>query len=237
MKLRLPLFIRIAFVLLAIQSVWSQPKTTVKVIGITDGDTVTVLDSKKQQLKVRLAGIDAPEKNQDFGAKSKLNLSELAFGKTVTLISRKVDRYGRLVGKLLLDDRDLNLEQVRAGLAWHFKEYANEQSVEDRKLYTDAEKSARKSKLKIWSVADPVPPWNFRKAGRSSAAPIIGPRTVYTNSAPSSAPVGAIIGNRKSMIFHTPGCHSYSKVAEKNRVYFSSRKAAEAAGYRAARNC
>ena len=110
-----------------------------EVVGVTDGDTITLVDREKRQVKVRLAGIDAPEKRQPFGQKSKASLSELAYRKTVTVITGKTDRYGRVVGKLLADGQDVNLEQVRRGMAWHYKAYEREQSAVDRVAYAAAE--------------------------------------------------------------------------------------------------
>lgn len=133
------------------------------VIGIADGDTITVLDTNKQQHKVRLQGIDAPEKSQAFGKTSRQHLSQLVFSKTVTIEFEKIDRYQREVGKVLVNDSDANLEQVRNGMAWHYKKYEDEQSAEDRQSYSAAEKSARSFKKGLWLEDNPVPPWEFRK--------------------------------------------------------------------------
>ena len=91
----------------------AQPQAiTGKVVAIADGDTLTVLDASNRQHKIRLDGIDAPESSQDFGSRAKQSLSDLVFGKTVTVISSKKDRYGRTLGKVTLDGRDINLEQT-----------------------------------------------------------------------------------------------------------------------------
>lgn len=149
-----------------------------KVVAVADGDTVTVLDASQQQHKIRLAGIDAPEKKQDFGVKAKQNLSDLVFGKAVSVFGSKIDKYGRLIGKIVINGRDINLEQIKSGFAWHYKQYENEQSAADRTAYADAEIAARKSKVNIWSVADPVAPWDFRsKRSRTESRRYIrGPR-------------------------------------------------------------
>jgi len=133
------------------------------VVRIADGDTVTVLDSSNTQWKIRLMGIDAPEKKQAFGSKSKQHLSDLVFNKQVKVDYSKKDRYGRTVGKLLVNGVDANLEQVKAGMAWHYKKYQKEQSVEDRNLYAQAEDEARAGKRGLWIDKDPVPPWEFRR--------------------------------------------------------------------------
>src|SRR5574340_1302510 len=89
-----------------------------QVVGVTDGDTVTVLDEQRQQHKIRLAGIDAPEKRQPFGQRSKETLSDAVFGRSVSVEWDKFDRYGRIIGKIVVDTKDVNLRQVEAGLAW-----------------------------------------------------------------------------------------------------------------------
>ncbi|MDP3137336.1 MAG: thermonuclease family protein [Burkholderiaceae bacterium] len=139
-----------------------------RVVGVADGDTVTVLDDRKVQHKVRLAGIDAPEKGMPYGQRSKQYLSNLVFGKTVTLEGDKVDRYGRTVAKVLLNGRDVNLAQIAAGMAWHYKKYEREQSSNDRLLYGAEELDARAARRGLWGDPQPVAPWAWRaeKHGR-----------------------------------------------------------------------
>ena len=139
---------------------------TGRVVRVTDGDTIVVLDANKQQHKIRLQGIDAPERGQDFGTKSKEHLSELVAGKTVEVDYSKYDRYGRTLGMVLLNGEDVNLEQVEVGLAWHYKKYQGEQSNADRVKYSDAELEARRHKLGLWHDPNPVPPWVYRQAKR-----------------------------------------------------------------------
>jgi endonuclease YncB( thermonuclease family) len=134
------------------------------VVGIADGDTITVLDANRQQHKIRLAGIDAPEKAQPFGDRSKQNLAALFFDKQVVVESNKQDRYGRTVGKVLINGTDANLAQVKAGMAWWYREYAKEQSATDRRLYEQAEQQAQGQRLGLWADKNPTPPWDFRHA-------------------------------------------------------------------------
>jgi endonuclease YncB( thermonuclease family) len=134
-----------------------------RVIGVSDGDTITVLDATNTQQKVRLSGIDAPEKAQPFGNRSKESLSELVFGKNVTVDSEKRDRYGRNVGKVLVNGVDANLTQIQRGMAWHYKAYEREQPPSDRKVYSEAEVDAKTARLGLWSDPAPVPPWIFRR--------------------------------------------------------------------------
>lgn len=134
------------------------------VIGIADGDTITVLDSAHAQHKIRLSGIDAPEKAQPFGQRSKQSLSSLVFQQRVTVEWSKQDRYGRIVGKVITPNgTDANLEQIKRGLAWHYKQYEREQPPADRVVYGQAEEEARGSRVGLWSDAQPVPPWEYRK--------------------------------------------------------------------------
>jgi len=138
-----------------------------RVIGVTDGDTVTLLDASKTQYKIRLSGIDAPEKSQPFGNRSKQSLSDLAYNRVITVEWSKKDRYGRTVGKLVAHDgKDINLEQIRRGLAWHYKAYQREQSPEDRVRYAKAEEAARAQGVGLWRDAQQVPPWEYRKMKR-----------------------------------------------------------------------
>lgn len=139
-----------------------------RVVGISDGDTVTVLDDTNTQFKVRLLGIDAPEKNQAFGNASKRNLSDLVFNKRVFVEYKKQDKYGRTLGKIMVNGLDANLEQVKSGLSWHYRKYQMEQFDDDRILYAQAEEQARSAKRGLWVDADPIPPWDWRKARRSN---------------------------------------------------------------------
>ena len=139
-----------------------------KVIHVQDGDSITVLDDTRTQHKIRLTGIDAPERRQAFGNVSKESLAEQVAGQSVAVEWDKVDRYGRKVGKVLLAGMDSNLVQIKRGLAWHNKQYEREQSPADRQSYAAAEAEARAAKLGLWRDAEPTPPWEFRRKGRNS---------------------------------------------------------------------
>lgn len=139
-----------------------QADITVKVVGIQDGDTITVLDAANSQHRVRLTGIDAPEKRQAFGQQSKQALSDCAFGKLAIIEGDKFDRYRRLLGKVVVDGEDCNLRQVKLGLAWHYKKYEREQPMLERLRYSREERRARESLLGLWIDPEPTPPWDFR---------------------------------------------------------------------------
>ena len=139
---------------------------TGRVVGIADGDTLTLLDATKTQHKIRLAGIDSPEKIQPFGQHCKKSLSDLAYDRVATVETSKLDRYGRAIGKVWVDSQDVNLEQIRRGCGWHYKKYQNEQSPEDRLSYNSAEELDRANRIGLWADQDPVPPWDWRHTRR-----------------------------------------------------------------------
>ena len=133
-----------------------------KVVKVSDGDTIHALDQSNEKHKIRLSGIDAPEKKQAFGQISEENLSDMVAGKFIEVEYSKRDQYKRIVGKLVKDGLDINLQQVKDGYAWHYKHYQNEQSPKDRELYSSAEIEARNKGIGLWS-APVIPPWEFRR--------------------------------------------------------------------------
>jgi len=136
---------------------------TGKVVRVVDGDTLVVLSEGDAQHKIRLAGIDAPERGQPYGRTSKSHLSERVAGRFVVVDWQKRDRYARIVGKVVLAGEDVCLEQVEAGLAWHYKRYQAEQTPADREAYAQAEEEAREARRGLWAEPDPVPPWEWRR--------------------------------------------------------------------------
>jgi micrococcal nuclease len=129
-----------------------------KVVHIADGDTITVLHDR-EQVKIRLYGIDAPEKAQPFGNRAKQMTGDLAAGKVVTVKPRDKDRYGRTVAEIILPDgKNLNRELVGAGMAWHFVRYAKN----DKEL-AQLEADAKANKRGLWTDPEPVPPWEWRR--------------------------------------------------------------------------
>jgi len=196
------------------------------------GDTITVLRERRPET-IRLNGIDAPEKGQAFGERAKQFTAQLAFDQVVLVAVRDHDRYGRTVADVLLSDgRSLTHELVRNGYAWWFRRYSS-----DARLVA-LESEARAAGRGLWADAHPVAPWDWREAQRQLAGN--PPATALVTPAPSETPRavaanGSIIGNRRSRIYHRPDCPNYADVASQNRVSFAT--AAEAAGYRIARNC
>lgn len=138
-----------------------------RVVHVADGDTITVLDAGKVQHKIRLAGIDAPEKAQAYGQRSRESLDELVAGRTVIVETTKKDRYGRSVGKILVNGRDINIEQIRRGMAWFYRHYERELSASDQQSYDRAEVEAKDYRRGLWADKNPTPPWDFRQKKRS----------------------------------------------------------------------
>lgn len=130
-----------------------------RVVGVTDGDTLTLLSGRKQ-IKVRLADIDAPERKQPFGRRAGETLSALAFDKQARVVEVDTDRYGRLVGRVYVGAVDVNAELVRQGMAWVYRKYAK-----DPALY-EFERTARAKRRGLWHDTEPVPPWEWRSAKR-----------------------------------------------------------------------
>lgn len=132
------------------------------IVGVTDGDTVTLLDTNHTPIKIRLAGIDAPESRMPYGQKAKAYLASLVFDKDVVAVTRKQDRYGRTIATLLVAGQDANLAMVEAGLAWHYKQYAKEQPKAEALAYAQAENVARERHLGLWQDEVLVAPWDWR---------------------------------------------------------------------------
>ena len=196
----------------------------VRVIRITDGDTLVAIDSNRIEHNIRLIGIDAPEKNQAFGNRSRQSLANLASGKDVNIEWSKKDRYGRLIAYVRLGNTgpceppacqagilEVNLAQVAGGFAWHDKEYERDQRPRDRTLYSRAEQAARAAKLGLWIDTQPVAPWDFRHG--------------LTN--------GPVKKSRQG-ICHDPGMSSYGSV--RNFASFPTLDACIASGGRLPRN-
>ncbi|PID47221.1 MAG: nuclease [Proteobacteria bacterium] len=137
-----------------------------KVVKLADGDSIVVLDSDNVQHKVRLQGIDAPERNQPYGKTAKKFLSDRVFGKTVCVGWSKRDRYKRVVGTVWINGVDVAYQLVKAGLAWHYKRYQDEQTLYDRVRYAEAQETAEEGHLGLWSDRKPTAPWEWRKGRR-----------------------------------------------------------------------
>ena len=141
-----------------------------KVIGVADGDTITVLRDKQPQ-KIRLYGIDCPEKRQPFGKRAKQFTSELVFGKLVEVEPVATDRYGRTVAFVRVETITINEELIKEGFAWVYRKYCKLPVCNDR--WDGLELEARLGKLGLWADSDHLPPWEFRRQKRKYAAPVV----------------------------------------------------------------
>jgi endonuclease YncB( thermonuclease family) len=243
---------------------------------VIDGDTIDIATASDPEHRVRLSAVDAPERDQAFGAESRQYMEQLISGKEVYVLPVGPDQHQRTVGRVLFQDTDIGLEQIKTGNAWYSRAYEKNLSSDDRTVYDAAEKEARSARRGLWAASSPIAPWDQRRSeenGRNSMTPKPGlnnnqsnrggrqswgrndkqaqgkDRTATANSNQSRNQTGAasssattttskeIIGNRRSRIYHWPGCPNYDDVAPQNRVYFSNREEAEKAGYRAAKNC
>jgi endonuclease YncB( thermonuclease family) len=154
---------KIVFIILLIFSLDSLAEEIIgKVIKVSDGDTITVLDSNNQKHKIRLKGIDAPETQQAFGDVSMQSLIELVHDKKVVVIWDKKDKYYRILGKVIIDGKDANYEQLKRGLAWYYKQYEKDLTEEDRNKYSEGEEWARNYSKGLWKDPTTIPPWEFR---------------------------------------------------------------------------
>ena len=158
--------VRLALVLLmlAVAQVAVAGQITGRVVGIADGDTLTVLDGTLRQTKVRLAEIDTPESGQPYGSRAKQALSALVFGKEVRVMVVDTDRYGRTVGRVYADALDVNAEMVRQGAAWVYRKYSRDPSL------LLLEQEARAARRGLWALPETerTPPWEWRAAARES---------------------------------------------------------------------
>ena len=203
---------------------WAESFTG-QVVGISDGDTITVLTSGNRQIKVRLYGVDCPESKQAFGTRARQFTGSQVGGKTVQVQVEDRDRYGRTVGIVTTQDgKVLNRELLAQGFAWLYSSYCKASFCRDWKAL---EQQAQKSKLGLWVDKSPIPPWEFRRAMRSGSSKVQDSRKpAYATS---------YSGNTSSGIFHSPSCKYFR--CKRCTASFTSRDAAIRAGYRPCKIC
>jgi endonuclease YncB( thermonuclease family) len=190
---------------------------TGKVIAVADGDTITVLDKNNQETKIRLYGVDCPEKSQDFGTKAKQFTANMVFGKIVEVKEIDRDRYGRTVGIVLIEEKTLNAEILKSGLAWVYSRYCNQAFCSDWQVIQNV---AKKARIGLWSHPNPVPPWEYRKSGKSLSE---SEKTPQADS-------GLYHGNSKSHVFHRKECRYFN--CKNCTVIFQNRQEAIQAGFK-----
>ena len=132
------------------------------VIAVHDGDTIT-LRTETNKKKIRLAGIDAPELKQPYGVESQSALREAVFDKVILVETSRNDKYGRAIGKVILDGQDINLKQIQSGGAWVYRAYLKELSKEDRVFYLEAEAQSKAIAAGLWKDSNAIEPWIWRK--------------------------------------------------------------------------
>lgn len=228
------MIVRVALLLLCLllaAPAWAAQVFEGKVVGISDGDTITVLTNEKRQVKVRLYGVDCPESKQAYGTRARQSTSNHVFGKHVRVEVAETDRYGRTVGIVTTPGGAvLNRELLAEGMAWLYTAYCKAPVCRDWKR---EEESARLKKVGLWADATPTPPWEYRKAARGGKGAV--------SSSPSSsfnkdeAVAGGYSGNTNSGIFHSSGCRYFN--CKNCTAHFSSRDAAISAGYRPCKVC
>jgi micrococcal nuclease len=185
----------------------AQQSFLARVVQVDDGDSITVVRGR-QQVRIRLDGIDCPEVGQDFGRRAR-QFTARWIGKTVSVEPREADEYGRLVARVRAQGEDLSIELVKAGLAWHYRRYSSDSAL------ARAEREARDARLGLWGQPNPIPPWDYRHRSRQAPRPATG---------------GTYHGNVRSLVFHALGCPHYN-CANCRRV-FASVAEAKAAGFR-----
>ena len=193
-----------------------------KVVGISDGDTISVLHEGKAE-KIRVYGVDCPESHQDFGQKAKQFTSSMVFGKVVEIQPKDTDRHGRTVGLVTLDGKSLNEALVKAGMAWVYVKYCKEPFCTQ---WNQSQEEARSKRIGLWSIPNPTPPWEFRH-----------PKSGASSESKSKSVQGPVIyhGNTSLMVLHRPGCRGYD--CQNRTAVFKTREAAVAAGYWACGMC
>ncbi len=199
---------------------------TGKVVGIADGDTITILTQDKAQVKIRLYGIDTPEKSQAFGRKAKKFTSRLVAGKTVAVKSYDRDKYGRTVGVVYVDSINVNEEIIKAGYAWQYRKYCKAPFCSK---WLSFEREARINRIGLFASSHPQPPWKWRKEKKNA---VRSSHDVFRSGVDSSA---VYHGNIKSHVFHGPGCRYFN--CKNCTMSFSSKSLAIKSGYHAHKSC
>ena len=205
-----------------------------RVVGVSDGDTITVLNNNKEQFKIRLSGIDAPENGQAFGKASKERMSALVYGKIVEVNPVTTDKYGRTVARIHVSDLDVEEEMIRSGMAWVYPKYCLEQLCDQ---WIDIQINARSMRVGLWADKAPVPPWEWRQ-NKNSVNSAKHQYVAKLDRPKVSQPVdiqNKFHGNVSSFIFHGPQCRYYN--CSNCVKVFNTRSDALNGGYRPCKIC
>jgi endonuclease YncB( thermonuclease family) len=229
-------FLTVILTLFLSTNSYSADSFTGQVVGISDGDTITVQNSNNEKVKIRLAGIDCPESFQVHGEAAKQFISSIVSGKRVRIEPETIDQYGRTVGMVLVNGKNINEQLVAQGHGWVFRKYC---TADYCKEWLNLEEKARKAQAGLWQDANPQPPWEWRaeqkgrSAGESSSV-----SAGAVAASPAVAAGGSSIvyhGNRRSQVFHGPGCKDYN--CKNCTVILNSKGEAVSGGYRPHREC
>lgn len=183
-----------------------------KCVGVSDGDTITVMHEGKGE-KIRLYGVDCPEKKQAFGKRAKKFTSNMVFGKDVEVRPVTTDRYARTIAWTYVNGTCVNEELLKAGFAWHYKRYSPDTHL------AELETEARQKKAGLWADTNPLPPWSFRR----------GTISVTTSKPKAAAESMGYRGNVESKKFHAPSCRYYE--SKRCTAVFQRREEAVRSGY------
>lgn len=224
MHLHLRILFLLVFSIILAQSAWAWEG---KVVGVIDGDSITVLHEGRGE-QIRLYGIDCPEKHQDFGQKAKEFTSLKVFGKQVDVLPITQDRYHRIVAIVSLNGSVLNRAIIEAGYGWVYRQYCTKAECQE---WSQLEQRAKDTKLGLWSMPNPVPPWDFRRGNKTSRVA----RTDESQSGMSLKSATVYHGNVSSRIFHAPVCRYYD--CKNCTTIFKSREEAVQAGFRPCKIC
>lgn len=191
-----------------------------KVSLVYDGDTISVTTKDNKIYSIWLKSIDAPEKKQNYSKKSRKALADLIEGKEVKVIIYKKDLYDRYIGTVYFNGQDVGLKQIEAGMAWYFKQFSYEQTAEERRIYTQAEQTARTEKTGLWEDSNPVAPWEFRKGTKTKDNDTNEPaaNVETTQNTPTSDNKSTTTGNtsdRKYILGPRGGCYYVSENGKK----------------------
>lgn len=198
----------------------AESEITGKVVGIMDGDTIKIVTDSVQK-KIRLYGIDCPEKNQAFGNKAKQFLSEIISGQNVKIIQEDVDRYGRIVGTVYFNNRCINEEIIKNGYAWVYRYYCKKSFCTN---WIEIENQSKSNGIGLWSQKNPIPPWEFRHNFKEKKS-----------NTENNATIQEFHGNISSHIFHRASCRYFN--CKNCTTKFNSRDDAIKSGYRPCKIC
>lgn len=205
------------------------------VVGVSDGDTITILNDNKEQFKIRLSGIDAPESGQAFGKASKERMSALVYGKIVEVTPVTTDKYDRTVARIHVSDLGVEEEMIRSGMAWVYSKYCLEPICDQ---WMDIQTNARSMRVGLWADQDPIPPWEWRH-NKNSVSSVKHQNAARLDRSKVSQPVvfqnQLVHGNISSHVYHGSQCRHYN-CSNCVKVFNSSADALNE-GYRPCRIC